>query len=125
MVALHNYGTIAGITAHSPTPTVQSTPNHFTDLLGDLVPHLVHLLVCHHHNSANHLSTTSTVYMHQRHHSQMLRPFILLPDHVLGLLGDFILHLVHLKVSPTYQPNNLLKGVGARDVHADKKQCLV
>ena len=51
--------------------------------------------------------------------------FILLPDHVLGLLGDFILHLVHLKVSPTYQPNNLLKGVGARDVHAHKKQCLV
>ena len=27
--------------------------------------------------------------------------------------------------TPTYQPNNLLKGVGARDVHADKKQCLV
>ena len=38
--------------------------------------------------------------VHQCQHSCQLRPFILLPDHVLDLLGelpgDLILHLVHL-----------------------------
>ena len=40
--------------------------------------------------------------VHQCQHSYQLRPFILLPDHVLNLLGelpgDLILHLVHLPV---------------------------
>ena len=40
--------------------------------------------------------------VHQCQHSYQLRPFILLPEHVLDLigelLGDLILHLVHLPV---------------------------